>query len=553
MDDVKEHIHIPKLKQQLVEGRVDRREFLRTATLLGMSAGAAYAFVGKATGRGIAPAARAAAMPKGGTLRLAMRVLDVKDPHTFSWVTDSNVARQVVEYVTKTGQDNITRPYLAESWSASDDLKTWTFKIRKGIKWHDGREFTADDVIWNIKDCLDPETGSSVIGLMKGYMLNEVEKDGKKTTELWDANAIERVDSHTFRLNAKQPQLAVPEHFFHYPFLILDPEEGGKFGVGSNGTGAFDLVHHEIGKKSVLKARSDYWGDGPYLDSVEFMDLGDDPSAAVAALASKQVHGLYEASILSLSTLKALPHLDIYQARTAQTAIVRGKVSMSPWKDPRVMRAFRLATDTPKLLQLAYRGLGDPGEHHHVAPVHPEYAKLPFMKQDIAAAKALLAEAGYAGGIKAKLDVNGSAKWEIDAAQGMKEQWKAAGIDLELNVLPGAQFWEIWDKTPFGQTSWTHRPLGVMVLGLAYRSGAPWNESEFSNPEFDRLLSKAEGILDVDARRKVMAKIETLMQHEGPIVQSLWRAVFTGMDKRVNGFKMHPTSYIFANELALAT
>jgi peptide/nickel transport system substrate-binding protein len=133
----------------------------------------------------------------------------------------------------------------------------------------------------------------------------------------------------------------------------------------------------------------------------------------------------------------------------------------------------------------------------------------------------------------------------------MVEQWKGAGIRIEINVLPGAQFWEIWDKTDFGMTSWTHRPLGVMVLGLAYRAGVPWNESSYNNPEFDALLTKAEGILDVDKRREVMAQIEKIMQDDGPITQPLWRAVFTGYDKRVKGFKMHPTSYIFANELAL--
>ncbi len=551
MTERKEHSYIPTLKEQFAEGKVDRREFLRTSTLLGLSAAAAYAFVGKVTGESLVPQAKAA-MPRGGTIRISMRIIDVKDPHTFSWVTDSNVCRQVCEYMTKTGQDNVTRPYLLESWEASDDLKTWTLTVRKGIKWHNGRSLDADDIIWNINHCLDASTGSSVLGLMKGYMLNEVEKDGEMTTELWDANAIERVDSHTVRLNAQAAQLAVPEHFFHYPFPILDPEEGGQFGVGSNGTGAFDLVEHTVGKKSVLKARDDYWGEGPYIDQLEYHDLGDDPSAALAALASKQVHGLaLTAAIVSLDALKALTHVEIHEVSTAQTAVVRGKVTQKPWDDPRVLKALRLATDTPKILELAHRGRGAPGEHHHVSPIHPEYAKLPFMSQDITAAKALLAEAGHPNGIDAKIDVNADQPWEVIAVQGMVEQWKLAGFRVEINVLPGAQFWESWDKTPFGFTPWTHRPLGFMVLGLAYRSGVPWNESEFSNARFDSLLTKAEGILDVDKRREVMAEIQTLLQEEGPIVQPLWRAVFTAYDKRVKGFSMHPTSYIFANELAI--
>ncbi|MFQ5783253.1 MAG: ABC transporter substrate-binding protein [Alphaproteobacteria bacterium] len=551
MTDLKEHSYIPTLKRNFAEGKVDRREFLRTATLLGMSAGAAYAFVGKVTGESFVHPARAA-LPEGGTLRLAVRVQELKNPHTWDWVPKSNVGRQVVEYLTKTGQDNITRPYLLESWEASDDLKTWTLNIRKGIKWHNGREFDADDVIWNLNHVLDAETGSSVLGLMKAYMLNEVEKDGKKTTELWDANAIERVDSHTVRLNAKQPQLAVPEHFFHYPFPMLDPEENGIFEPGSNGTGPFDLVQLDVGKKAVMKARDSYWGGRrAYIDALEYIDLGDDPSASIAALASKQVHGLESAAILALDTLKNLPHVTVYDVPTAQTGVARMKPN-GPFKDPRVRKAMRLAVDTPNVLLSAHRNLGAPGEHHHVCPIHPEYAKLPFMSRDVAAAKKLLADAGYPNGFEDEIVIQ-NVPWESAAVQSMVEQWKDIGVKININIKPGAQYWETWDKVPFGFTGWTHRPLGVMVLGLAYRSGVPWNESSYSNPEFDRLLTKAEGILDVDKRREVMAELETIMQEDGPIVQPLWRSVFTAMDKRVKGFRMHPTSYIFADELALGT
>ena len=129
MSDRREHSYILELKQQFTEGKVDRREFLRTATLLGVSAGAAYAFVGTVTGEDFVKPAKAA-LPKGGTIRISMRILDVKDPHTFSWVTDSNQVRQVCEYMSKTGADNGTRPYLLESWEASDDLKTGTLHVR---------------------------------------------------------------------------------------------------------------------------------------------------------------------------------------------------------------------------------------------------------------------------------------------------------------------------------------------------------------------------------------------------------------------------------------
>jgi len=102
-----------------------------------------------------------------------------------------------------------------------------------------------------------------------------------------------------------------------------------------------------------------------------------------------------------------------------------------------------------------------------------------------------------------------------------------------------------------GLTPWFHRPLGVMALGLAYRSGAPWNESSYSNPKFDQLIDKAGGILDVDKRREVMKELEELLQEDGPITQPFWLTLYTFLDKRVKGFRMHPTSYIFGNELAI--
>jgi peptide/nickel transport system substrate-binding protein len=554
-----DHALVPTLKRQLVERQIDRREFVRYATLLGMAAPAAYAFAARVTGRRlVAPAEAQTTLPKGGTLRLSMRCQDLKSPHTYSWIESANSARQVLDYLTVTGADNITRPSLIEKWEPSPDLKTWTLRVRRSVKWHNGRQFTADDVIWNLKRVLDPKTGSSVLGLMKGFLLEDYEtgeKDDKgapkKFSRLWDAGAIQKVDDFTVRLNGKTAQLAVPEQLFHYPLLILDPAENGEFKVGSNGTGAFTLVENEVGRRQVLKAhKPGYWGGGPYLDQLEFIDLGDDPAASVAALASKQVDGLYGADIVQLEALQKIPHVQMYQVTTAYTATARMQ-PVKPFDDRRVRQAMRHAIDSNAVLQIAHRGLGQPGEHHHVSPVHPEYAKLAPPQRDVARARKLLAEAGYPGGIDVEIVCRPQPAWELLAVQTMVEQWKEAGIRVKINVMPSTQYWEVWTKVPFGFTTWAHRPLGIMSLALAYRSGGPWNESKYSNPEFDRLLTQAEGTLDVTARREIMARLETILQEDGPIVQPVWRAIFTFHDKRVQGFKPHPALYIFGHQLAI--
>jgi peptide/nickel transport system substrate-binding protein len=217
---------------------------------------------GQSHRRAFAPLARADIMPKGGTIRIAARIPKLNSPHNYAWVYDSNICRQVCGYITRIGSDNITRPDLCSKWEASEDLKTWTFTLADAT-WRKGGSFTAEQAAWNIKHCLDPKVGSSVVGLMKGYMLKDVDTGQKDengnavmTTELWDANAIEVKDPKTLVLKLKEPQVAVPEHFFHYPFLMLDPAENGAFGVSSNGTGSFELVDLEVGRKAVFEAYS---------------------------------------------------------------------------------------------------------------------------------------------------------------------------------------------------------------------------------------------------------------------------------------------------------
>jgi peptide/nickel transport system substrate-binding protein len=553
MSEPKDHSYIPQLRSQLADKRLDRREFLRTATLLGVSAVAAYGMIGEA-----APAFAQTALPKGGKLRIATRVFDVSDPHKAATLFASNTVRQTLEYLTKTGYDNITRPYLLESWKASDDLKTWTLNVRKEVNWRKGRQFTADDVIWNLKRVLDPATGSSVLGLMSSYLLQQTPSDkldanGKPTTvtTLWDANAIERVDAHTVRLNLKQPQLAVPEHLFHFPLAMIDPEEGG-LKPGGNGTGAFELTGIEVGRRATFKANPKYWGDGPYLDELEFIDLGDDSAAYIAALTSNQVDSIHQVGTEMLPILTRIPNVTIYDAETAQTALARVQPDKPPFDDKRIRDALKLAVDPAEVVRISLGQSGTVAENHAVSPVHPDYAPLPKKARDVAAAKDLLKQAGHPDGIDLEITCRKDPAWEVAIVQALVEQWKAAGIRVKINILPVTEYAKAWLTVPFGFTAWAHRPLGVMTYSLAYRSGVAWNESHFANPEFDTLLTQAEGTLDVEARKVIMAKLETILQEEGPIIQPAWVKIYTAYRSNVQGGRQHPSRYIFGNELAVA-
>src|SRR5205807_100293 len=158
------------------------------------------------------------------------------------------------------------------------------------------------------------------------------------------------------------------------------------------------------------------------LDAFEIIDLGDDPAAQVSALASKQVDMIYQGAVTTYSTVERLPHVQINMIDTAYTAVARVH-SIKPFDDKRVRQALRHATDPEAVLKVAYRGLGKPGEHHHISPAHPEYANIGFMKQDIAKAKALLAEAGYPTGIDTEIVARPQPDWELLHVQALAEQW----------------------------------------------------------------------------------------------------------------------------------
>ncbi|MBT8375087.1 MAG: ABC transporter substrate-binding protein [Deltaproteobacteria bacterium] len=562
----KERIHpfVIELKKDVEKGKCTRREFIRYATLLGVSTTLASQMVLFGCGDKAEKAeeskapSKDMAQKKGGVLKFGMQVQEMADPATYSWTQKSVVARHIIEYLVETGPDNITRPYLAKSWEASDDLKTWTFHLREGVKWSNGDEFNADDVVFNFTRWLDPKTGSSNLGLFDAMLEETGNKDKKgKPIKRMVPNAVQKVDNLTVQLNLKSPVLSIPENLYNYPTGIVHrnfEKEGGDFSKNPVGTGPYQLTEFKVGEIAVLKKRQEpYWGGEVFLDEIRFVDLGEDAGAYLSAIASQQVDGIYNLDLTTLEAAKNISGIKVVDIPSTQTGVIRMKVTKKPFDDIRVRKAVQKTCDAQRQLDIAHRGLGVVAEHHHVASIHPEYFALPPFKRDIEGAKKLLAEAGYPDGIDLTCNVgNAEGVWEQDSVAVLKEDAAEAGIRIKMNVMPQAQYWDVWTKAPLSLTSWTHRPLAVMVLGLAYRTGVPWNESSYANPEFDAALTAAESTLNVEDRRVKMEKVEKILQDDGVLVQPFFRAVFTAVRDNVVGFEMHPTRYYRFHKVSLA-
>jgi peptide/nickel transport system substrate-binding protein len=552
------HPYIPEAYDKLVQGRINRREFLRISTLLGMSAGVATlaaACGSAAQAPTAAPAeeapaeeapaeeapaeevAQPGAIQRGGTLTKGMQLQQLDHPARLSWVEGANIVRQIGEYLTETGPDNVTRPYLLDRWEASEDVGTWDLYLKEGIKFNNGQDLTADDVMFTFGEWLNPDVGSSMLGLL---------------SYLSGMQDVEKVDDYHIRLHLQTPNIGVPEHLFHYPAIILPSNFEGDIVAQPVGTGAFLLDEYAEGERAVLKRREDYWRMGedgqtlPYLDEVIYVSLQKD--ASVAAVQSGQADSMYDPRPSDWQALKDVPGLATYPASTAQALILRTRVDLEPWDDNRVRTALKMSQDRERILQLSYFGEGDLSIDAHVAPVHPEYAPKPIPEYDPEGARALMEEYAAEKGIELPLQVTLATKNdqnEPEIAQALKELALPAGFDISLDITEPDGYWDRWTEVDLGITSWTHRPLGTMVLPLAYIAEAigAWNETRWSDDEFETLLREAEATLDVEARRSIMSQIEDIMQERGPIGNSYWKRVWNITHERFQNVVGHPTAY----------
>lgn len=410
---------------------------------------------------------------------------------------------------------------LATSWTPNADATQWTFKLREGVRFHNGKPFTADDVVYTIQRVLDPAVGSSALSLLKPVL---------------DRDGVKALDDHTVVFQLKAPNSTFPGIFTAQQLAIIPAGSGDTIAKTGIGTGPFKLRDFPPGGTVVVERNDDYWRGKPKLDTISFVPIPDSAARINAQLAG-EVDLLYSDSIgaTDAKRLSQSPSIFVYSAPSGYWDSLVMNTTMKPFDDVRVRQAFKAVVDEEKMLATALQGNGSTASNNPVGPLDGARVASPHVR-DVEKAKKLLRDAGYPNGIDVTLDTSSYNANYTPLALSFQQQAAEAGIRVEIKQHPADGYSAFAEsKSPFYMEYWGPRQADIL-MNTIFRTGAGSNYSRWSSPEFDSLLDQIRATTDETKRKELYARAQELLASESGNIIPVFENVVRAGASTVRGF-----------------
>ena len=493
------------LKRLIGEGKIGRRDFLMQAAAVGVGAAAAGSMF---------DAAHAATPKSGGHYKQGLTGGATSDTLDPAQILDSYMINvsfgQLRNNLTEIAPSGELIGELAESWDASADAATWTFKLRQDVEFHNGKTMTVEDVIASFNHHRGEDTKSAAKGIVAP--IQEVRADGP--------------DRVVFVLeggNADFPFLVSDYHLAICP--AKDDSIEWQSGVG---TGGYVLESFEPGVNTIVKRNPNYWKEGrAHFESVENLFIAD-ATARTNALKTGEIYSMSNLELKTVHLLQRDPNLQIFPITGNKHNTLPMHTNKAPFDNNDVRLALKYAINREEMLQKIIKGQGELGNDNPVGPANiyratPE--ELPQRAYDPEKAKFHLKKAGM-DTLSVPFHVSDSAfEGAVDSAQLYAESAKAAGITIDVVREPNDGYWSnVWLKKPWSASYWGGRPTEDWIFSQIYSSGADWNEAFWENERFNTLLIEARSELDPAKRRELYVEMQRLVHDDGGSIIPLFMA-----------------------------
>lgn len=515
---------LASLAREAAMGRLSRRAFLGRAAALGVGASMA--------GTLLAGAVRAAGPVRGGTLRAGMvggEATDGLDPAQIDNQVKAAFTRCWGEKLLDPMPDGSLRPLLATEYGSSPDAKTWTFKIREGVSFHDGSELTAEDVRATIARHAGPDTRSGAFGLLHDIDTLAAEND-------------------EFIVTLKEPNAEFPFLISDY-HLVIQPGGGVDNPEAGIGTGPYRITAHEPGVREIGERFDDYWAadERGHVDQVEILVIAD-ATARTAALRAGQVHMINRVEPKLVALVEEFPGVGVRRITGSAHYVFAMQCITPPFDNNDLRLALKYAINRQEMLDKILFGFGALGNDMPINAAYPLFAD-DFEQREYDPDKAAFhyEKSGHEGPIlfqTSEVAFPGA----VDAAVLFQQSAAGAGITITIQREPGDGYWsQVWNVAPFSASYWLGRPTQDQQYSTAYVSTADWNETRFRDAHFDELLVRARGELDEGKRKLIYRDMGEIVRDEGGAIIPMFNAWLDGVSDAVQGFDPDPLGELMNN------